>query len=428
MNISCCGLCIYVLFGFKQHFCHSNPEKATGSPLNFGISLLKINLFYRVPFLKNKKIEAVSGIYEAYHRRKVHEFIATATTMQNCFVDVFGSLLDCPLGKEQFYRYLENNNGIKRFAKTRAKYDGKNLSLAEIYKRLSSRLGCNADYSDEEKLIKALYSANPYLKRAVEILRCCGVRVYAIAANGLSESSTAVLLCKNGINVNAVFSTSDLKLTEEELLLNYSLANDTAALGSDFGGFLKPLSKHGAKPYFYHSDAFLKRKVRFPVSESIFADAYIHTLTSVLLSNSSVNRIYELSFMYIGPVVYAAVTRLLPEYDVSSVPICGPADDFIPRLITDAFGAECRICENEQDNAISYLYKLLSGYKSALSLISDGEYSHNSTVAKQAVFEYCSAFRSTTRHLDISYDELYQNADILYRSAADRIMRIAEEV
>ncbi|MGN0114309.1 MAG: hypothetical protein ACI396_03195 [Acutalibacteraceae bacterium] len=405
-----------------------NPEKATGSPLNFGISLLKINLIYRIPFLKSRKTDAASGIFELYHRRKVHEFIATATTMQSCFVNAFGGLLECPLGKKQFYRLLEKNNGIKRFAKTRAKYDGHKLSLAEIYERINSRLGCKADYSDEEKLIKLLYAANPYLIRAVEILRCCGVRVYAIAANGLSEKSTAELLCKNGIKVDAVFSTSDLKLSEKELLLNCGLNDDTAALGSDFRGFLKPLSAHGAKPYFYHSDAFLKRKVRFPIAGSAFADAYIHTLSSVLLNNSSANRIYELSFMYIAPVVYAAVTRLLLEYDGSPIPVCGLTDDFIPRLITDAFDAECRICENEQDDARQDLYEALSKYKIALSLISDREYSHIGAVAKRAVFDYCSSFHRIARHLDISYDELYKNADILYQSADKQISRITEEV
>lgn len=405
-----------------------NPEKATGSPLNFGISLLKINLIYRIPFLKSRKTDAASGVFEAYHRRKVHEFIATATTMQSCFVDVFGGLLECPLSKEQFYRLLEKNNGIKRFAKTRAKYDSQKLSLAEIYEKINSRLGCNADCSDEEKLIKMLYTANPYLIRAVEILRCCGVRIYAIAANGMSEKSTSALLCKNGMQVDAVFSTSDLKLSEKELLLNSELSGDTAALGSNFRGFLKPLSSHGVKPYFYHSDTFLKRKVRFPIAQSIFADAYVHTLSSVLLSDSSVNRIYELSFMYISPVVYAAVIRLLSQYGGAAVTVCGLADDFILRLMTDAFGAECRICENGQDDAKRHLYEGLSEYKTALSLISDGEYSHIGTIAKQAVFEYCLSFRRISRHLDISYDELYKNADILYRSAAEQISRITEEV
>lgn len=36
-----------------------NPEKATGSPLAFGMALLKMNLLYRLPFLRSRQTAAL---------------------------------------------------------------------------------------------------------------------------------------------------------------------------------------------------------------------------------------------------------------------------------------------------------------------------------------------------------------------------------
>ena len=55
-----------------------NSEKATGSPLAFGITLLKMNLLYRLPFLRSRKADASDGIPEKYRRRRVQDFISPA--------------------------------------------------------------------------------------------------------------------------------------------------------------------------------------------------------------------------------------------------------------------------------------------------------------------------------------------------------------
>ena len=55
-----------------------NPEKATGSPIAFGMALLKMNLLYRLPFLRSRKADASDGIPEKYRRRRVQDFIAPA--------------------------------------------------------------------------------------------------------------------------------------------------------------------------------------------------------------------------------------------------------------------------------------------------------------------------------------------------------------
>ena len=55
-----------------------NPEKATGSPIAFGITLLKMNLLYRLPFLRSRKADASDGIPEKYRCRRVQDFIFPA--------------------------------------------------------------------------------------------------------------------------------------------------------------------------------------------------------------------------------------------------------------------------------------------------------------------------------------------------------------
>lgn len=79
-----------------------NPEKATGSPIAFGMALLKINLLYRLPFLRNRKADASDGIPEKYRRRRVQDFISPAAGLHGACLDVFGSLLVCPLEETGF--------------------------------------------------------------------------------------------------------------------------------------------------------------------------------------------------------------------------------------------------------------------------------------------------------------------------------------
>ena len=242
-----------------------NSEKATGSPLAFGMALLKMDLLYRFPFLRSRKADASDGIPEKCRRRRVQDFISPAAGLHGACLDVFGSFLLCPLEETDFFSLLERENGIRNFAKTRKKLDDPALPLETIYEKINEKLGCQADFHREEAWIFKLYTPNPYLKRAAEILHTCGLPLCAVAVTSLGSRQTAALLSANGIPVDTLLCSSDLGISKEKLLQKALPEGDIAALSCDFHGFLKPAMHCGAKPYYIPDRSFLKKRIRFPL-------------------------------------------------------------------------------------------------------------------------------------------------------------------
>lgn len=123
-----------------------------------------------------------------------------------------------PLEETGFFALLERENGIRNFAKTRKKLDDPTLPLATIYERINEKLGCQADFHREEAWIFKLYTPNPYLKRATEILHTCELPLCAVAVTSLGSRQTAALLSANGIPADTLLCSSDLGLSKGKLL------------------------------------------------------------------------------------------------------------------------------------------------------------------------------------------------------------------
>ena len=87
-----------------------NPEKATGSPIAFGMALLKMNLLYRLPFLRSRKADASDGIPEKYRRHRVQDFISPAAGLPGYIRQPFSVP---PRGNGLFYSFGERERHSK---------------------------------------------------------------------------------------------------------------------------------------------------------------------------------------------------------------------------------------------------------------------------------------------------------------------------
>lgn len=157
---------------YSEIYTKENRERAIEGQMQFIRNLLKIRwMCNRKQFeqLQEWLITEEKGLKSFVPRPKVYRYGEQFIGYKKLLTDVIGSLI--LETKTQLHRFeeLEQIFGIEGFALKRAAYRNTNLSIQEIYRRLSALFGRELEYQMECEEYRQSLLINHYLEKALNI-------------------------------------------------------------------------------------------------------------------------------------------------------------------------------------------------------------------------------------------------------------------
>lgn len=342
---------------------NQNREAATNSPIKFALNLIKINILCRLPFSKRRLFSEeigkayLSGIFV---RPAICELASGMLDNSRLITDIFGCAVTTIKNRNDIFKDIEKEIGVKGFADLRKQYDNSRLPIQQIYKKISAKLKTVIDYKIELSVMEKHYVANKYAVRLLDIAACNNVFITAIVRLGYPREFIEKILKKYKISVDKLIITTEW----ETYFKNESPDSPefTGVFSNDYKGFIKKLMKYGCKPIYYRSPQALMERTVHPKLSDDFRNVYDGICGLNLFSGiKRMSKEYELSFLCIAPAVTGFAQRILQKADKGEYVIClCDESSFFARLIK-------RLCKSTE-NIVFFPWSPLAAnkYKSAL--------------------------------------------------------------
>lgn len=285
---------------------NQNREAATNSPIKFALTLVKINVLCRLPCGKKRIFcESIGNTYlsEIFVRPLISELASGMLDNTHAVTDIFGSAFTLTKSKNEIFKIIEADCGVRGFAKLREKYDDDNICIKDIYKKINSQLCSTVDYKIELAQTAKYYVSNRYIIRMLDIAKCNGLDVTAIVKTCYPREFIETMLKKHDILCDRVYISSEGKLSVHSIVKDPKL---TCVLSSNYNGFIKKFLKLGCKPFYYRNPKDLMQRIEHPALDDEFKDIYDTVCGLRLFSGlKRMSRTYELSYLCIAPSVFA---------------------------------------------------------------------------------------------------------------------------
>lgn len=342
---------------------NQNREAATNSPIKFAFNLIKINILCRLPFSKRRLFSEeigkayLSGIFV---RPAICELASGTLDNSQLITDIFGCAVTTIKNRNDIFKDIQKEIGVKGFADLRKQYDNSKLPIQQIYKKISAKLKTVIDYKIELSVMEKYYVANKYAVRLLDIAACNNVFITAIIRSGYPREFIEKILKKYKISVDRLIITSE----GETDIKNEALVNPefTGVFSNDYKGFIKKFMKYGCKPIYYRSPQALMERTVHPKLSDDFRNVYDGICGLNLFSGiKRMSKDYELSFLCIAPAVAGFAQRVTKRIDKGEFVIClCDENSFFARLIK-------RLCKNNE-NIVFFPWSPLATnkFKSAL--------------------------------------------------------------
>ena len=318
----------YRVFKRKKHVYYPFVEASEGVAVNKSVAIAKnpvaktakpVPATSKKPVKSKIKVEAESLTVK---RTFAHHMIKKYATYDAVVFDVFSTLIFLPLNSyEDLYYILESVFNINNFhvyrakAEVRAREKNKlrrgnmEITLYDIYEELS--LMTNIDKEEGVKtefgILKKLCYANPYMKRAYDILCSYNHPMYVLADSILTKDMMKELLQSCGYtNLQDVMVSSEYNCNKQngELfkILKRKLQNKTIIyVGGNYAVDVEEARKQMIEAHFYKSPSKVGATLRAGSMSSIVSSAYAAIINNNL--HSGLNRFslaYEYGFVYAG--------------------------------------------------------------------------------------------------------------------------------
>lgn len=158
---------------YGEIYLEKNNRWIMTRPMTFVWNLLKIRIHYR----KKKQTHSlrltgmnVVDMRKIYYR---HQSSVTARSLmryKHMILDVWGSLLVPLLEEDSLYEAIEKKLEVKGFAKVRKKYQNNQISIEEIYSKISRELHLQLTPDLELSIVKQTVQINAYIKEVLEAI------------------------------------------------------------------------------------------------------------------------------------------------------------------------------------------------------------------------------------------------------------------
>ena len=283
-------------------------EMAANRPIQFGMKLLGYNVFYRIPLVRNIKIGRTIGkdyLTRCYLRLPVEDLASEILENPQVVCDVEDCLFLPVLSKRIFYQKVEEELKCPQFAKLRQKFEGALRPIHDIYKDISHTLGKKISCEKELELAQVNMLPNRYILRLLDIAAYHDVGIHLVMDSSYPLSFFESLFRKNGITWKTLSVSNKTKEKKRKMAMNLGLEL-FGVVSADFNGFIKPLSKRGAKSIYYRAPVALMKDAGHPLLSKNFQEIYDAICGARVFSGQKrVSFLYELGYLCMGPLVSA---------------------------------------------------------------------------------------------------------------------------
>lgn len=353
---------------------NQNREAAMNSPIQFGINLIKLNIFCRIPFLKNKIFNEKIGqnyLSSIFVRPSISELASGMLDNSAVITDIFECAVTSLKSDEEIYNIVEKNTKVKGFAKLRKKLDNKKVPIEEIYIKINETLHSSIDYKTELSYRRQFYVPNRYVVRLLDIATFNDLKIYSYVNSVLPRDFIKSVMEEFSIytDVLSISSESDSKFAVPEH------PESTAVLSSDYK-FIKKFMKYGCKPFYYRNPVLIMNKTVHPELSNDFKTAYDIISGRRLFSGlKRYSREYEFSYLCLAPVVYSCEQSgsNINEYFKNSKIDIAPIDKYITSAPDEVKSAIKDFSDDITQYFIQTEQKLKIPVNDALALYRQGE-------------------------------------------------------
>lgn len=294
-DVNFCCLCFH----------NQNREAAVSNPVAFGLNLLKLNVFCRIPFLKDKVFSEKIGqshLSSVFVRPAVAELASGMLDNSAIITDIFDSAVTSLKTDKEIFEMIEAETGVRGFAALRQNLDDKSVKLEVIYGKINDALHSSIDYNTELSYRRQFYVPNRYVVRLLDIAAFNNLKIYAYVTSSLPRTFIEAVMQDYSIP----FDVLSISVEEDFKIEAPQSPKSTGVLSSDYS-FIKKFKKYGCKPFYYRNPVLVMNKTVHPKLSGEFRKAYDTVCGRRLFSGMNrYSREYELAYLCLAPAVYGS--------------------------------------------------------------------------------------------------------------------------
>ena len=308
---------------YTEAYITSNKEWIMKRPIVFALNLVKINFNCLILHRNYSFKELLPGrkcLARIHRRPKVYLFAVELMKYPYIITDVFGSLFEMTVDFDTIYRKIEDTYHLPGFADLRKKKANNSKTISSIYEELSQELSATISKDIEISLLKEHLILNPYLKKALDIAIYNKTAVIGILDSSYSKEDLEDLFSDYSIKLTDLYVTSERKQPlhriRNEFIQQHRLDHDKTeekflVLSANYHKAFQRSGKYPFAQKYYRSSKEIMKSIPFPALTTEFREVY-QTVTGIELFGGLYNHknLYELTYLYLAPVVYAFLTEV----------------------------------------------------------------------------------------------------------------------
>jgi hypothetical protein len=329
---------------YTEAYVASNKEWVMKRPVLFAINLLKIN-FYCLVLHKNYSIkELVPGrkcIARIHRRPKVYQYSADLMKYPFIITDIFHSLLELSEEIDTIYQRIEKNYNLPGFYDLRKKKANNYITIDNIYEELSRDLSVTLSKDIEINMLKKYLVLNPYLKKALEIAAYNNSSIIGILETSYSKEDIEDILNEFSIKLSDIHVSSEEKRSfskmRNELIKQHTpphvrMEEMFVIVSANYKKAFQTSRSCKFTNKYYRSSKEIMKSITLPEITAKFKEVY-QTITGIELFGGlySHKNIYEITYLYLAPAIYAFLREtylMAVNSSARVIALCDPENIF----------------------------------------------------------------------------------------------------
>lgn len=337
---------------YGEIYLEKNNRWIMTRPVTFAWNLLKIRIHYR------KKTQTrslrLTGMNEVDMRKIYyrHQSSVTARSLmryKHMILDVWGSLLVPLLEEDSLYEVIEKKLEVEGFAKIRKKYQNNEISIEEIYAKISRELHLQLTPDLELSIIKQTVQTNAYLKEVLEALSTNHIPMIGVINSCYPREIFLEILREKGIPfLTEVHVTSEFRMNIKKMVMlfaqNYKNADPLYHRGvviysGDYENYVKHQRKRWYTAFYYPVPERFLAMHPLPKFHELFGTVYKKIVAMGIYSGfASHSDVYKSMYLYVAPVVCGLLQEIRKRSKGREVVFLGPGEHGLVTLFHTFFG------------------------------------------------------------------------------------------